>query len=479
MMKKALWTAALLTLAMACAKNPVTGRNQFVLISEEQEVAMGKEYAQQILQQMAPYPDQKIQDYVAGIGKKLAADSERPEVPWQFHVVDDPTVNAFALPGGPIFITRGIMTHMNSEAELAGVVGHEIGHVTARHSVAQMSQAQLAQLGLGLGSVFVPALQGALGQAAGAGMQLLLMSHGRDAERESDELAFKYNVANNYDVRALSSMFTTLNRVSTQAGAGAMPEWLSTHPNPENRVAANQQRMQKANVSVVNANLNRDGYLKMIDGMVFGEDPRQGYFKDSLFLHPGLKFQLSFPNGWKTQNTAAAVAAVSPAEDGMIVLGAGGKESPQATLAKFLAQKGVQAGQASSPTVNGQPAASSTFQAQSEQGVIEGVITFFTHAGNTMQLLAYTKAGNLGTYAGTFQNTLGSFTTLTDPAALNVQPAKVKIVTVPRAMTVAEFHQQFPSTVKVEEVAIINGLDAGGSFTSGQLAKQVVGGLAK
>jgi len=478
MIKKALSFAAVVLVVLSCARNPVTGRNQFVLMSEEQELAMGKEYAQQILQQMAPYPDPELQQYVARIGMQLAKKSERPDIPWQFHVIDDPTVNAFALPGGPVFITRGILSHMNSEAELAGVLGHEIGHVTARHSVAQISNAQLAQLGLGLGSVFVPALQGALGQLAGAGMQLLLMSHGRDAEREADQLGFNYAVENKYDVRAMSSMFTTLTRVSEIGGGGGkLPEWLSTHPNPENRVAANERRIQKASVNVVNATLNRDGYLKLVDGMVHGEDPRQGFFQDELFLHPGLKFQLRFPNGWKTQNTPSAVAAVSPAEDAIIILGAGGKESPQALLQKFLAQEGLVPGQLSSPSVNGQPGAASTFQAQTQQGAIEGMITFFPHAGSTFQLLSYTKQGGLGSYGRTFENALDSFTTLTDPGALSVQPAKLELVTVPRDMSVAEFHSQFPSNAKVEEVVIINGLATDGRFKAGQTAKRVVGGL--
>src|SRR5829696_1232577 len=137
----------------ACASNPVTGKKELSLVSESQEIEMGKQYAQQIVQSMGVYQDQKVQDYVSGLGMALAAKSERPNLPWTFHVMDDPTVNAFALPGGPIFITRGILTHMNNEAELVGVLGHEIGHVTARHSVQQMSREQLAQIGVGVGSI--------------------------------------------------------------------------------------------------------------------------------------------------------------------------------------------------------------------------------------------------------------------------------------------------------------------------------------
>ena len=152
------WT---LTVAVAagiysCARNPVTGKNELSLVSESQEIAMGQEYAQQIVKSMGVYRDQKVQDYVSGLGLALAAKSERPNLPWAFYVMDDPTVNAFALPGGSIFVTRGIMSHMNNEAELVGVLGHEIGHVTARHSVQQMTRQQLAQIGLVAGSISRP-----------------------------------------------------------------------------------------------------------------------------------------------------------------------------------------------------------------------------------------------------------------------------------------------------------------------------------
>src|SRR5512133_1768281 len=182
--------AAALALA-ACARNPVTGERQLSLVSTEQEIALGKESAEQVTQSIGRYPDPGVQAYVEGIGKKLAAASERPQLPWSFTVLDDPTVNAFALPGGPVFVTRGILTHLNSEAELAAVLGHEIGHITARHSVQQISKAQLAQLGLGVGMVLSEDLR-KIAPVAGAGLQLLFLQFGRDAERQSDELGFRY-----------------------------------------------------------------------------------------------------------------------------------------------------------------------------------------------------------------------------------------------------------------------------------------------
>src|SRR5690606_29392753 len=183
----------------ACSVNPVTGERELSLISEQQEIAMGAEAAGQVAQQIGLVEDGALQQYVAAAGQRLAAVSERPDLPWQFGVVDDPTPNAFALPGGYIFVTRGLMGLLTSEAQLAAVLGHEIGHVTARHYVAQMSRAQLAQLGLGLGMILSPEVA-QLGDLLGSGVQLLFLKYGRDVERQSDELGFRYMLDVGYDV---------------------------------------------------------------------------------------------------------------------------------------------------------------------------------------------------------------------------------------------------------------------------------------
>ena len=153
MSRRATWeaaAAALASLVLSCVRNPATGRREFSLVSESQEISMGQDAAKQIKATMPAYPDAQLQAYVSGIGMRIAKASERPNLPWSFTVLDDSTVNAFALPGGPIFITRGILTYMTSEAELASVLGHEIAHVTARHSAGQMTNQQVAQVGLGV-----------------------------------------------------------------------------------------------------------------------------------------------------------------------------------------------------------------------------------------------------------------------------------------------------------------------------------------
>jgi predicted Zn-dependent protease len=463
--------AAAISLAQACATNPVTGRRELSLIGEQQEIAMGLEAAKSASAEMGVYPDSVLQRYVNGLGMPLARASERPNLPWSFTVIDDPVVNAFALPGGPLFVTRGILAHMNSEAQLVSVLGHEIGHVTARHSVSQMSRAQLTQ-GLFVGAMILrPELQqfGNLGSQA---LGLMFLKFGRDDETQSDELGFKYMTNGGYDPAEMAEMFKTLDR--TGGGSDRTPEWLSTHPNPGNRVAKTQERIAAWTRPAGPLKVNRDLFLQRLDGMVFGEDPRQGFFQQATFLHPTLRFRFDFPAGWRTQNSAQQVAGMSAAQDALLVL-SGAPGTPQQALSQFLGQQGIQSSGASSTTINGLPAATAQFAVQTEQAMLAGYVTFVQLDGTTYRLLAYTDQSKLGSYDRVFRGAIGSFQRLTDPQSLNVKPNRLRVVQVRSATTLAQFQQQFPSVIPIQQLALINGVDATtGSFPAGAWVKRVV-----
>ena len=469
--------AGALALAPAgCARNPVTGKSEISLVSEQQEIQMGKEAAQQVQQSIGFYPDPALQAYVSSIGMKMAKASERPDLPWEFHVVNDASVNAFALPGGFIFVTRGLMTAINDEAELATVVGHEIGHVTYRHSVEQISKQQLFTLGLGIGSI-VSSDVARLAGIASQGLQLLFLKYSRDAENQADKAGFRYALNQNYDVREMGNMFEILERMSQVSGGGKLPEWLSTHPDPGTRIKNVEQRLDTLSRSLANTITNRDVYLQHIAGMVYGEDPRQGYFQGSTFLHPDLRFQLTFPQGWQTQNAPDAVVGVSQQQDAIIQLGLAGQTPPQQAAQQFLSQQGVQAGNTSTAPVNGLPAASGYFQAQTDQGVIQGIVTFVSYNGNTFGLLGYTPQGKLNQYDRVFQQAIASFGPLRDPSALNVKPAQLELIKLPRQMTLEEFNRQYPSTIPIENLAIINELEGPTTvIPQGRIVKRVIGG---
>lgn len=461
----------------SCARNPVTGKNELSLVSESQEIQMGQQAAQEVAQTIGFVDDPELQKYVADIGMRMAKQSERPELPWEFHVVDDAAVNAFAIPGGFIYVTRGLLNHMNSEAELASVLGHEIGHVTARHSVQQISKAQLATLGLGIGSI----LSSDVAQFAGIasqGLGVLFLKYGRDAENQADQLGFRYALAQNYDVREMANVFQTLARASQAGGGGGrLPEWLSTHPNPENRVTRVQERLDTLQKPLANTVVDREEYLRQIQGLTFGEDPRQGFFEGNTFYHPNMRFQMEFPEGWQTQNTPSAVVALSPKQDAIMQLGLAGNTPPREAASKFLSQQGVQPGNSSTSSINGNQAATSYFQAQTQQGVIEGIVSFIAYGGQTFALMGYTPQGGLRTYDDEMRETINSFDQLRNSAALSVQPAKLELVTLPREMTLAQFNQQYPSTISVEQLAIINELEGPESvIPRGRIVKRVTGG---
>lgn len=472
-MSRRLLAAAALFALLSCARNPVTGHQELSFVSEKQEIELGKESAQQVAQSVGLYEDAKLQQYVAGIGKRLARGSERPNLPWSFQIADDQSVNAFALPGGFLYVTRGILAHMNSEAELAGVLGHEIGHVTARHSVQQISRAELANIGLGIGSIFSETVA-RFGGLAGAGLQLLFLKYSRDDERQADELGQKYMVEQGYDPHAMESMFLMLSRVGEAAGAGKLPGWLSTHPDPKNRLEDVRKRLQQ-NPPPPNLVLDREPFLRRIDGLVYGADPREGYFMGERFVQPTLRFEVSFPAGWKTQNQAAAVVGVSPQQDAAVQVAViGEKVAPAEALQRFYASQGVRQGNTDQTTINGLPAVVGSFGLGTQQGELQGLIAYVSHGGRTYEVVGYAPAQQAPGYESTFREAIGSFKPVSDARLLDVTPSRVRIVEVPRAMSVDEFASQFGGGgVPKDELALVNGLDANGRFEAGQLAKRI------
>jgi predicted Zn-dependent protease len=467
--------AGMLTVA-ACSTNPATGKRQIAFIGEEQEIAMGREADQQISQQLGLYEDKDLQAYVNRLGQKLAADSERPNLPWTFRVVDDPTVNAFALPGGFIYVTRGLLTHMTSEAELVSVLGHEIGHVTGRHSVEQMSKQQLAQIGLIAGMVLKPELA-QYGDLAQTGLGLMFLKYGRDDEREADDLGLRYLNQQGYDPREMAPVFETLKRVSEAQGQGGrIPGWLSTHPTPENRIQRIQAQVAELGGDFSNRRVGREQFLAQIDGVTFGPDPREGYFIGSTFVQPELAFQIRFPEGWRTNNGKTQVGAISPNQDALVVLGFAQQQSPQAAAQAFFSQQGVQRGQSLQANLGGLPAVANVFGAQTQQGNLMGIVAFVEHNNRVYQVLGYTPESRFRNYDDLISNSLASFRRVTDRALLDVKPQRVDVVSLQSSMTLEEFARRYPSNTDVRTLAIINQADGNTRFPAGAEVKRVVGG---
>lgn len=466
---------------VACATNPATGKKEFMLVSESQEIEMGRQEAQKVLSSMPLYDDKEAADLVRRIGMEMAASSERPQLPWAFYLLDDETVNAFALPGGFIFITRGIMAHMNNEAELASVIGHEVGHVTGRHSAQQMTNAQLAQTGLMAGMILSQDVRNA-GGALTQGLGIMFLKFGRDDESEADMLGFRYMTNEGYDTRAAATMFKTLDRTSGDPSQ-RLPEWQSTHPDPANRVEkalARVDSVERMGRDLSGATLNRDSYVRVLDGMVYGNDPvKQGYFRDGVFYHPEMRFQFAFPAGWKVQNKPEGVIAVSPGQDAMMQLGHGGRAGASREAArKFFAQEGLQTANLNTNSINGLTAASGDFRGSMEDGkVIDGSASFIEHGQSTFLFMGYTAKGNTA-WLTEIRNAIHTFKPLTNRRYIDVKPQTISMVRIPKDMTVDQFNRQFPSTIPVKELAVLNGLDDEASMLkAGRMAKRVVGGV--
>ena len=304
------WVALLLF--ASCSRNPVTGKKELMLMSEGQELALGKESDPSIVAEYGLYNNPSLQAFINEKGKEMAAISHRPNLPYDFKILDSPVVNAFAVPGGYVYFTRGIMGHFNNEAEFAGVLGHEIGHIAAKHSAKQYSQQMITQV-LFIGGLLVSKDFRNFADVAQQGIGLLFLKFSRDHETESDKLGVEYSSKVGYDAHQMAGFFKTLKRLSGEDGN--VPTFLSTHPDPGDRYVNVNQLATEAQKTMDPSTLkvNRNNYLRMIDGIIYGEDPKQGYVENNVFYHPELKFQFNVPATWKTLNSPSQLQ-MAPAD---------------------------------------------------------------------------------------------------------------------------------------------------------------------
>lgn len=467
----------LMAAIVACAVNPATGKRHISLISESEEVQMGQQSDREVVQAMGRYPNPPLEDYVSRVGHTLASKSERPDLPWEFKVVDDDAINAFALPGGYIYVTRGILAYLSSEAELAGVLGHEIGHVTARHSVNQMSKQQLYGGIFGVASAVSSSYgYGAVSDLINLGGGLLFLRFSRDDEKQSDELGIRYMVRAGYDPRPLGEVMEMLEETSQAAGGGKVPGWMSTHPAPENRKGLIDQQLAGQQVPPPGAKHNRDAYLDAIDGIVHGENPREGYFKGKSFYHPDMKFRVDFPEGWKTVNTRSAVVGISQGEDAILQVTGTPKSTARAAADAFFGQEGVAGGSDWKTEFNGLTGVSRQFKAATQQGEIQGMVAFIELDEIVLKITGMTSPDLWSERKDAVLGSMASFGRLTDREALDVEPARLRVVMVGRARSLEEVASEYDATVPVEVLGRMNDLRPGDTVQPGTRLKLVVGG---
>ncbi len=475
---------AALFLLPNCATNPVTGKKQVSFISEQQEIQMGQSYDPQVVAEMGVYDNPKLAQFLSEKGMAMARTSHRPNLPWSFKLVDSPVVNAFAVPGGFVYFTRGIMAHFNNEAQFAGVLGHEIGHVTARHTVQQQSKQTLAQIGLIGGMILSPELA-SQGESLMQGMQLLFLKFGRDAESQSDKLGVEYSTGIGYDAREMAGFFSTLDRLSGGSD-NRVPTFLSTHPDPadrEVRVQQLAQQYQAAEGPGQKYDVNRDGYLRLIDGMLYGEDPNQGYVENGAFYHPQLKFQFSIPRNWQLLNSPSMVQMVSNDQKSVMQMKLAQGADQRAAAQSFIQETKLNVASQSERAINGLPAytvlgdVTQTSQDGTQSQTIRVLASFISYGGNTYMMLGMALAQDFNSYQREIEGSIGSFSQLSDPSKLNRQPERIKIVTNPRSQTLQQALQsQGIPADRMNELAILNGMQLNETMPAGMLFKALAGG---
>ena len=469
-----LWLIALAVVS-SCATNPVTGHKELSLVSGSQELAIGREGYPAVVGEYGLYDDPAMAAYVDSVGQALGKVSHLPTLAWHFTVIDDPVVNAFAMPGGYIYVTRGILAHLNSEAQLAGVLGHEIGHVTARHTAQQITKQQLAGIGLALGTVLSETFA-RYGQEAQQALGLLMLKYSRDDETQADQLGVTYSTAAGWDAREMPATYRMLGRMA-DLGGQRLPSFLSTHPDPGDREQRTTALSAQAAAGKTNLQIRQRAYIQRQNGEVFGNDPREGFVDGGHYYHPQLKLEFALPANWNHQDTRQAFAFAEPAGKAqMVVTVADSKtDSPAEVVQQLRAAGNLSDAAGASETIGGWPAWVGRVAVPVE-GAAPRVLTaaWVRYApGQMLRFVGQTAAPGDANDAQMLA-TVRSLRPLTDAGRLGARPARIKVVSVTKASTLAQLIEaQGASGAKPDEIAILNDLQLDDMVQPGQLVKLV------
>ena len=463
----------------SCAVNPVTGKKQFMLISEAQEVQMGIAYDPQVLATFGEYKSDNLLNFIKARTTEMGVISHRPRLEYHIKILDSPVVNAFAVPGGYIYLTRGILAQLNNEAELVGVIGHEMGHITARHSASQQSKQQLGQLLL-IGGMIASEKFAQYAEYAMQGMQLLFLKFSRDNEVEADALGVEYSSKISYDAHKMADFFQVLNKMSMEESQGGVPTFLSTHPDPGDRYnSVNKSSTEwQGKLNYTDWKVNHENYLQLIDGIIYGEDPRQGYVEGTTFYHPELRFKFTFPAGWKYENLPAQVNMAPEDGNALMIFTLAYQKTLENAADSTLQQLGLTFVEGRKSTVNGMPALATVSrqvsQAQSTgQQSTNLVLSYFIQYGTYIYVFHGVSAeANFTNYFSTFENAMKTFSGLTDASKINIKPTKILVKKVQRAGTLANALSYYGvPQAKMKELALLNNMELTDNVQAGKLIK--------
>lgn len=466
--------------------NPVSGNERVYGYTWEEERKLGAQSDEQIQAQYGVYENDQLQQYVDRVGQDVLEKSalrqpdtpDKFKTPFKFTLLDSPVVNAFALPGGYVYVTRGLMSHLNNEAQLAVVLGHEITHVAARHSSAQAGKQQLGQialLGAALGGQAAGLPGGQIAQLGGQAAQLLFLKYSRDNEEESDARGTEWASKAGYDASEGAGFFRVLQRMQQQSGQ-TLPTWASTHPDPGNREQRIRQLAQQYSDGATR--VAQDAYYDTIDDLVVGNNPRNGYAEGGTFYHPDLAFQFPVPNGFSVQNTPQQVVMVEQNQRAQMAFtfaeGSSPQQAAQQLAQQYDQQRGVRILDDGSASSNGLSAYFVLAEGQTQQGQAVRILSYFVeYDGQVYVFQGAAPAQVFSDYQNAFQRTMRGFAPLRDQSRLDVQAAHLSIEQASRNGSFQGFLQGGSDIADLSErdLAIMNQVELNEQIQSGRPLK--------
>jgi predicted Zn-dependent protease len=475
---KSLFFVVLLGAVAGCSTNPATGQQQFTaLMSPAQEQRIGTQEHGKIMSSYGTIENGAVSSYVSEVGRKLVPGTERGDVNYQFFVLDDPMVNAFALPGGYIYVTRGLLAQANSEAELAAVLGHEIGHITGRHSAERYSRGLLTSLGA---VVLSAALDDpSATRALGLGSELFMRSYSRSQEHEADMLGLRYLHRSQYHPDSMASFLKSLEantalQKSIDGQKGRIPGWFSTHPMTADRIS---QTNALASEYPKQGHVGRDGYLNVINGLVYGDSIKQGLVRGQSFYHPRLDFMFTVPGGFKIVNQPSQVVALDQKGGAAIIFDSVSNKQnvdPLTYLTKMW-MKGEKINDAELITINDKAAATASFEGvvDRRQVTIRLVSIAFKPGVIYRFQMAIPKNADRK-LIDSLKSTTYSLRPMTSREKKDIQPYRIRLVTARQGDTIESLARKMPfPSHNIERFMVLNALSPSEELITGRTYKTV------
>jgi len=475
---------ALAGAALGCATNPVTRKTDVVFVSEAEEVRLGNEAAAQVAEEIGIVSDPRLVALVAQVGRRVAAAAPERSHGYAFEIVDRVEPNAFALPGGHVYVSRGLLALVNSEDELANVLAHEVVHVAARHHAQRQARATgvglLALPGLLMGGMF----GGPLGQLVGAPFTLagvgVVARYSRGQELEADDYGQRLAAESGYAPGALATFLTTLEREGRLGGDDARePDWRDSHPLAPRRASEAAKRARSLAPAGAGPARDRNAFLQRLDGLLVGDDPAEGLFDGRRFLHPDLEFTLVFPEGWETANTRRAVGAVEEGGNAQVVFqrqekANDAREAANGFLAETAEQVRLDVARMDAIDLNGRPAVHALVVARTPRGDITLDLTWIVHGGSVYLLSGTVARDYSDADRAAFAAIAQSFAPLGSTRRASIRERRLRLRTARAGESLADFGRRTGNAWGPEQTAVANAISDSAALRDGQLLKVAI-----